>query len=121
MTDTLREIEKGYEAKYKLDEELRFKVRCRRNKLLGLWAAEQMRLSGADADAYAKSLIRLELDKPGVIHAVRQVASDFFHAGVNLGEQDISHEATRCEALAFEQLSSAFPTALDSDHVQVGG
>ena len=45
-SNALREIEKGHEAKYKLDEERRFKAECRRNKLFGLWIAEHLGLSG---------------------------------------------------------------------------
>ena len=73
MTDTLREIEKGHEAKFKLDEELRFKVQSRRNKLFGLWAAEQLGLRGGQSDEYARSLIRLGLEKPGHDDVVAKV------------------------------------------------
>ena len=54
---TFDEREKEFEARFKHDQELQFKIKARRNRLLGLWAAEKMELSGVDADAYAKSVV----------------------------------------------------------------
>jgi hypothetical protein len=120
MTDTLREIERGHEAKYKLDEELRFKAQCRRDKLLGLWAAKHMGMTEPQAEAYAKRLVRLELEKPGGIGGVGQIMTDFNKLGVKLTEQHVISEAARCYAKALEQLSKDFPRALDRDHARVG-
>jgi len=57
MSDSFSDREKGYEAKWAHDEELRFRVYSRRNRLLGHWAAEQMGMTAADADAYAAQII----------------------------------------------------------------
>jgi hypothetical protein len=54
---TFDEREKEFEARFKHDQELQFKVKARRNKLFGLWAAEQMALRGGEADAYAASVV----------------------------------------------------------------
>ena len=59
---TFGEREKAFEDKYKHDQELQFKVEARRNKLIGLWAAEQMGLSGGDADAYAKEVVAADFN-----------------------------------------------------------
>ncbi len=120
MTDTLREIEKGHEAKYKLDEELRFKAQCRRDKLLGLWAAEHLSMTGSEADAYAKSLVRLGLDGAGVDNVVDKVMTDFEKMGVNLTQMGVTTAVEQFYATALEQLSKDFPEALDRDHVRVG-
>jgi hypothetical protein len=120
MTDTLREIERGHEAKYKLDEELRFKARCRRDKLLGLWAAKYMGLTEAQGGDYAKRLVRLELEKPGIASIFGQIMADFDRLGVKLTGQHVKAEAARCYAKALEQLSKDFPKALDRDHARVG-
>ena len=64
MTE-FNEREKAFEAKFKLDEELRFKANARRNRLLGVWAAEQMGLGESDADAYAKEVVKADFEKPG--------------------------------------------------------
>ena len=58
---TFDKREEGFEKKFALDEELLFKAAARRNKLLGLWAAEKLGLSGADAEAYAKSVVMADL------------------------------------------------------------
>jgi hypothetical protein len=121
MTDTFREIEKGHEAKYKLDEELRFKVQSRRNKLFGLWAAEHLGFSGSQADEYARSLIRLDLEKPGHADVVGKVLDDFGALGLDLGEREVIAAFARSQETAQEQILDAYPMPLDSDHVQVGG
>jgi hypothetical protein len=119
-TDTLREIERGHEAKYKLGEELRFKAQCRRDKLLGLWAGKHMGMTEHESEAYAKRLVRLELEKPGGTGVVDQIMTDFKEAGVRLNEQDVIAKAARAYATALEQISRDFPKALDRDHVRVG-
>ena len=121
MADLLREIEKGYEAKYKLDEELHFKVRCRRNKLFARWATEQLGLGGAEAEAYARALIRLDLEKPGHLDVTDKVLADLALSGRKVGEGDVLVAFGRAAADAFEQIADAYPTPLADDHVRVGG
>ncbi len=58
------EREKAFEAKFKLDEELKFKATARRNRLLGHWAGEKMGLSEAECDAYSKEVIKSDFEKP---------------------------------------------------------
>jgi hypothetical protein len=57
MSDSFSDREKGYEAKWAHDEELRFRVYSRRNRTLGHWAAEQMGMTPAEADAYATQIV----------------------------------------------------------------
>lgn len=121
MTDTFREIEKGHEARYKLDEELRFKAQSRRNKLLGLWAAERMGRGRKDAADYARELVVLDLDKPGTGGVIRRVVADFETCGVALSESDVASAASRFYATALEQLTADYPSPLGRDHEQVGG
>lgn len=120
MTDTLREIEKGHEAKYKLDEELHFKARCRRAKLFGLWAAEHLGMTGAEADEYARSMVRLAIEQPGTDAVLRTVLSDMQARDVSLTEPEVVSAFGGYLAVALEQLAEEFPTALDTDHVRVG-
>ncbi len=70
------ERKKGFEAKWAHDEELRFKVMARRNKLLGLWVAGQKGLSGAAADAYAKEVVAADFEEPGDEDVFRKVRAD---------------------------------------------
>lgn len=75
--------EKGYEAKYKHDQETLFKITARRNKLLGLWVAAQLGKSGADADAYAKEVVAADFDKPGDDDVIVKVLKDLEGKGIN--------------------------------------
>ena len=80
---TFDEREKGFEAKYRHDQELQFKVGARRNKLLGLWAAELLGLSGDDASAYALEVIESDFDEPGDDDVLRKVSGDLSTKGVD--------------------------------------
>jgi hypothetical protein len=121
MTDLFREIEQGYEAKFKLDEELRFKVRSRRNKLFGLWAAEQLGFVDGEATAYARGLVRLELEQPGHTDVAEKVIRDFDARGLPLGEGQVRTALANAEATATRQIAEDYPMPLGNDHVQVGG
>jgi hypothetical protein len=121
MADTLREIEKGHEAKYKLDEELHFKAQCRGNRLFGLWAARQLGMAGGEADVYARSLVRRALDSPRPDVVFEAVTGDFHAAGVRIADEDVRAACARFHAEAVEAVQNDYPMPLDTDHVQVGG
>jgi hypothetical protein len=121
MRDVFREIERSHEAKYKLDEELRFKAQARRTRLLGLWAAQRMGMAQAEADSYAKRLVALNLERPGTAHIAAQVLADFKGAGVAVSEAEVVAAIDQFYADALASLAEDFPRALDQDHVQIGG
>jgi hypothetical protein len=121
MNDTFREIERGHEAKYKLDEELRFKAQCRRTRLLGLWATQRMGMARAEADAYAKRLVSLNLERPGTAHIAARVIADLDEAGVAVTEAEVVAAIEQFYAEALASLAEDFPRALGLDHVQIGG
>ena len=73
----------AFESKFARDEELRFKATARRNKLLGLWAAEKLGKSGAEAEAYAKSVVMADFEEAGDDDVVRKVRKDLEDAGVS--------------------------------------
>jgi hypothetical protein len=98
--------EKEFETRFKHDEELRFKVTARRNRLLGLWAAEKMGLSGDAADAYAKSVIAAEFDKGGDKHVVNKVAADLAAKGQSVTAAQVQFELDHFAAQARQQLMS---------------
>ena len=83
---TFNEREKGFEAKFKHDEELRFKVTARRNKLLGLWAAKQMGLDDDAAAAYARDVVRADFEEPGDDDVLRKVLADLVAKSVESSE-----------------------------------
>jgi hypothetical protein len=121
MADTFRELEKGYEAKFKLDEELRFKVRSRCNKLFGLWAAARLGLAAPAADGYARKLVRMAIESADPKRVIDTVESDFGSAGVRIAPGEVPAAFNRCYAQAGEQIAGDYPMPLDTDHVQVGG
>jgi len=79
----------SFERKFAHDEELRFKATARRNKLLGLWAAEKLGKSGADAEAYAKSVVLADFQEAGDDDVVRKVKGDLETGGASTSEAEI--------------------------------
>ena len=73
---TFDDRENAFENKYAHDEEMKFKAEARRNKLLGLWAAELLGKTGEAADAYAKEVVIADFEEPGHEDVVRKVAGD---------------------------------------------
>ncbi len=86
---TFDKREEGFEQKFAHDEELRFKATSRRNKLLGLWAAEKLGLSGANAETYAKEVVASDFDEPGDHDVFRKVRKDFDDKGVSASDTEI--------------------------------
>ena len=74
---TFDKREEGFEKQFAHDEELRFKANARRNKLLGLWAAEKLGLSGAEAEAYAKEVVMADFEESGDDDVFRKIRKDF--------------------------------------------
>ncbi len=89
---TFEDREKGFESKFKLDQETAFKVTVRRNKLLGLWAAKELGLSGAEAEEYAKSVVTADMEKPGHDDVVEKLVKDFTAKGKSISEHRIRAE-----------------------------
>ena len=80
---------RGQETKFQLDQELEFKAQARRAKLVGLWAAGLMGLSGEEADAYAKSVVIADLEEAGTEDLFRKIRSDLDGAAVQLSDHQI--------------------------------
>ena len=86
---TFDERGEGFQRKFALDEELQFKATARRNKLLGLWAAEKLGLSGPDADAYAKDVVKSDIVEAGEEDVFRKIRGDFDAKGVAQSDHQI--------------------------------
>jgi hypothetical protein len=102
----MKDREEGFERKFAFDEELRFKATARRNRLLGMWAAEKLGKSGPDADEYAKSVVRADFEEAGDQDVVRKVRGDFDAAGVKLGDDEIRRQMDSLLAVAIEQVKN---------------
>jgi len=103
---TFDKREDGFEKKFAHDEELRFKANARRNKLLGLWAAEKLGKSGTDADVYAKAVIAADIEEAGDEDVFRKVRKDFDAAGVQQSDHQIRRTMDELLAQAIEQIKS---------------
>ena len=87
--------EKAFEAKFKKDQELQFRVMARRNKLLGLWAAAKLGMEGDAALAYAKEVVVADFDEPGDDDVLRKVLRDLENKGVQASEHGVRREMNR--------------------------
>ncbi|HEX9448459.1 MAG TPA: DUF1476 domain-containing protein [Dongiaceae bacterium] len=83
---TFDDREQGFENKFGHDQELEFRIGARRNKLLGLWAAQLLGIHGSDAEIYAKMLAELETQKPADDLVITKVLGDFKARGIEMSE-----------------------------------
>jgi hypothetical protein len=103
---TFDKRQEGFEKKFAHDEELQFKAGARRNKLLGLWAAEKMGLSGADADAYAKSVVVADFEEAGDDDVFRKIRGDFDAKSVAQSDHQIRTAMSDLLTTAIEQIKA---------------
>ena len=101
---TFEERGKGFESKFKRDQELQFKAMARRNKLLGLWAAEKMGVVGADAETYSKDVVASDFDRPGDDDVLEKVHGDLVAKGRSLSAPDVRKEMERLVDVARQQV-----------------
>lgn len=99
---------KAHEKEQVLKDELAFKVLARRNKMLGLWAAEQMGLTGDAASAYAKDVVAADLDEPGDADLVRKVMKDFADKGIAMTEARLRQEMEALLPVARQQVEAQY-------------
>jgi hypothetical protein len=104
---TMKDREEGFERKFVFDEELRFKATARRNKLLGLWAAEKLGKTGEDAETYAKQVVLADFEEAGDEDVVRKILGDFEAAGVKESEQQVRAVMRELMAQAVESIQNA--------------
>jgi hypothetical protein len=103
---TFDKREEGFEKKFALDEEQKFKAEARRNKLLGLWVAGQLGLSGDDANAYAKEVVAAEFEEAGHADVVRKVMGDLTAKGIAVTEAQIGARMDELMAQAIVQVKA---------------
>lgn len=101
---SLETRKKGQEGKYALDKEQEFKAMARRNKLLGLWAAEEMGYDDGKAHDYAKEVVMADFEEPGDEDVFRKVHEDFNAAGLEEREEQIRAKMIELMGVASEQI-----------------
>lgn len=98
--------ERAFESMYARDQEMQFKIHARRNRLLGQWAAKKMGLTEAEADAYAKEVIRSDFEEAGDDDVIRKLLGDLTAAGVDIDEdlirQTLAHKTVEARRAFIE-------------------
>ena len=98
--------EEGFEKKFALDSEQKFKAEARRNRLLGMWAAEQLGITGDAATAYAKEVVAADFEEAGDSDVLRKVADDFKAKGVAITDAQIRVKMDELMATAAMQVKT---------------
>ena len=96
----------AFEKQFAHDEELRFKATARRNKLFGLWVAERLGKTGADAKAYARSVVLADFEEAGDADVLRKVGRDLDGAGQSVSEGELARTLTDLTARAIEEIKA---------------
>ena len=99
--------ERAFESKFAHDEEMRFRITARRNRLLGEWAARKMRLSEAETESYAKDVVRSDFEEAGEHDVIRKVLGDLTSAGVESNEETVREAMRNKEIEARRQIIEA--------------
>jgi hypothetical protein len=102
---TFDKREEGFEKKFVIDEELKFKADARRNRLLGLWVAEQLGMTGDSAKAYAKEIVAADFEPAGS-GVVRKVTADLGARGITIPEEQLRAKMNELMALAITQVKA---------------
>ncbi len=103
---TFDKRQEGFEKKFAHDEEMRFKATARRNKLLGLWAAELMGMSAAEGEDYSKSVVMADFEEAGDDDVFRKIRKDFDEHKVEQSDHQIRRTMDELMAKAIAQLQS---------------
>ena len=90
---TLDERERAFETKFARDQEIQFKIVARRNRLLGLWAAERMGLTDVEAEAYARDVVHSDFETMGDDDVIKKLLGDITAAGVEVDEAELRRAA----------------------------
>jgi len=98
--------EEGFEQQFAHDEELRFKAIARRNKMLGLWAAGNLGLSGTDAENYARSIVLAEFEQGGDSAVIAKIRKDLEAKGIAQSEHQITRTMTELMATAITDIKA---------------
>ena len=104
--NTFDKREEGFEKKFALDADQKFKAEARRNKLLGLWAAEKLGIAGDAAAAYAKEVVASDFEESGDADVVRKVLCDLTAKGVAMTEPQLRVKMDELMATAVMQVKA---------------
>ncbi|MBI1273207.1 MAG: DUF1476 family protein [Alphaproteobacteria bacterium] len=100
----LDDRQKAFENKFKHDEEVTFKVMTRRARLLGMWAAEQMGMTGSDASDYAKTVVMADMEEAGHADLIRKIKGDFTDRDLDFSDHRIEKKMEEFLSIAKQQV-----------------
>ena len=103
---TFDKREEGFEKKFAMDADQRFKAEARRNRLLGLWAAEKLGISGDAAAAYAKEVVASDFEEAGDADVLRKVLGDLTTKGIAITEPELRVKMDELMAAAVMQVKA---------------
>lgn len=104
---TFDDREMAFESKFQHDQELLFRIRARRAKLVGQWAADQLGLTGADAEAYVRQIVDRDFAEPTHRQVVDHIEADFRAKGLDISRHRIEREMERLLEVAKDQIMNA--------------
>ena len=103
---TFDKREEGFEKKFAMDADQKFKAEARRNRLLGLWAAEKLGITGDAATAYAKEVVAADFEESGDADVLRKVLGDLTAKGVAVTEPELRVKMDELMATAVMQVKA---------------
>ena len=106
MINSFDDREKGFEAKFKLDQETEFAITARRNKLLGLWLGEKLGLNDSEISEFAASVVASDLEEPGDEDVIRKCMADIKERGADISDEDIRNKIIEFSEEAYKQIIS---------------
>ena len=106
MAASMDDRQKAFENKFARDAELRFKAEARRNKLLGLWAAGYLGKTGAEADEYAREVVKADFHEAGHEDVFRKVRADLDAAGAAVSDEELRQTMVEMMAEAIDQIQN---------------
>jgi hypothetical protein len=104
---TFDDRDRAFEAKFARDGEMAFRVIARRNRLLGNWAAVQLKLTPEETEAYAKAVVQADFEEAGDEDVIRKVLGDLLAAGLDTEESAVRQALAECSVEARRQLMEA--------------
>lgn len=104
---TFDDREKGFEKKFALDQDLKFRAEARRNKLLAEWAAGKLGISGDALQEYIRSVVKADLQEKGDEDVFRKLKSDFAAGGVTIADTDIRTQMSELLAKAVAEVEGS--------------
>ena len=112
--------ERAEETKFKQDQELEFKAAARRNRLLGEWLARQFGMSSKEVEDYAKDVVMVDFEEPGIEDVVRKVMYDIEKHNADISEDKVRKKISEFDRIAGQQVSAEYPGSLEAGHIKNG-